>query len=272
MRLARGQQDREGVFVPSKDQAEDGGGHDAGHGLRQHHFAKGLQAGVAVDHGGLFVFARDLVNKALEQPDRERHVDRAVQQNHPEPRVREPQLPVHQVDGNRHGNRRHHARGQNEEQQIVFQRHLETRKRIGRHYPKAHRQNGGTKRNDQRVGKARREIGRAGHRHALAARDFFAASLRRWQAGQVFVGLARAGGEQVAVALDRGAEDDFGRVADRVGGGFEAGHDDPHQRDHGDQGVEHHHHTGKPLAAGGGVDHRMGGADTFAHAEVPSGF
>ena len=34
LRLARGQQHGEGVLVPSKDQAEDGGGNDAGHGLR----------------------------------------------------------------------------------------------------------------------------------------------------------------------------------------------------------------------------------------------
>ena len=82
--LPRGQQHRERVFVPGEDQAEDRGGGDAGGGLRQHHLHERLQARVAVDHRGLLVLARDLVDEALEQPDGEADVDRGVEQDQAE--------------------------------------------------------------------------------------------------------------------------------------------------------------------------------------------
>src|ERR1700681_2954942 len=37
LRLAARKQNREGIFVPGEDQAEDRGGRDAGGGLRKHH-------------------------------------------------------------------------------------------------------------------------------------------------------------------------------------------------------------------------------------------
>ena len=89
-------------------------------GLRQHHLAERLQPRVAVDHRRLLVLARDLVDEALEQPDRERDVDRAVEQDHAELRVRQAELAVHQVDRDRHRDRRHHPRRQDEEQQVVL--------------------------------------------------------------------------------------------------------------------------------------------------------
>mmetsp|Transcript_127 Transcript_127/g.403 ORF Transcript_127/g.403 Transcript_127/m.403 type:complete len:208 (+) Transcript_127:797-1420(+) len=92
---AGGQQDREGVFVPGKDQAEDRGGGDAGGRLRQDHFVEGLKPCVAVDQCRLFVFAGNLVNEALEQPDGKRDVHGCVEQDHAQMRVGEAELSVH---------------------------------------------------------------------------------------------------------------------------------------------------------------------------------
>ena len=88
--------------------------------LRQHDLAERLQPRVAVDQRRLFVFARDFVDEALQQPDRERHVDRGVEQDHADPRVVEAEIAVHHVDRHRDRDRRHHARRQDEEQQIVL--------------------------------------------------------------------------------------------------------------------------------------------------------
>ena len=53
------EEDREGVFVPCEDQAENRGGGDAGGGLGKDDFVEGLEAGVAVDQGCFFVFDGD---------------------------------------------------------------------------------------------------------------------------------------------------------------------------------------------------------------------
>ena len=127
LRIAGGQEHREGVFVPGEDQAEDRGCRDTRRCLRQHHLHEGLKAGIAVDHGRFLVLARDLVDETFQQPDGERDVDRGVEQDHAEPRVRQPDGAVHQIDRDRDRDRRHHPRRQDEEQQIVLQRHAEPR-------------------------------------------------------------------------------------------------------------------------------------------------
>ena len=75
-----GQQQREGVFVPGEDQAEDGRGRDAGaHACGSTTFTtKAWKRRVAVDHRRFFIFPRNLVDEALEQPHRERQVHGAV--------------------------------------------------------------------------------------------------------------------------------------------------------------------------------------------------
>ncbi len=67
---------------------------------------------------------------------------------------------------------------------------------------------------------------------------------RFWQ----FLGRdAGAGGEEVHVAFERGFEQHLGRIADRIRAGFEAGGDDPDQRQQGDDGVEDDQQTGDPV-------------------------
>ena len=168
--VAGGQQRGEGIFVPGEDQAEDRGRGDAGRGLRQHHLAERLQPRVAVDHRGFLVFARDLVDEALEQPDGERHVDRGVEQDHAERGVGQAELAIHQVDRDRDGDRRHHARRQDEEQQVVGERHLEAREAVGGERAEEHRAEGRAEGDDQRIDEARQEVRRAGDHHVALAR------------------------------------------------------------------------------------------------------
>ena len=95
---ARGQEHREGIFVPGEDQAENRGGRNARRRLRQHHLPEGLEPRIAVDHRRFLIFARDLVDEALEQPHRQRHVHRRVEQDHAERGVRQAEMAVHEVD------------------------------------------------------------------------------------------------------------------------------------------------------------------------------
>ena len=267
LRLAAGEQHRERVFVPGEDQAEDRGGDDAGGGLRQHHLAEGLQAGVAVDHRRVLVLARDLVDEALQQPDGERDVDRAVEQDHAELGVREAELAVHQVDRDRDGDRRHHPGREDEEHQVVLARHLEARERVRGHDAEADREQGRAAGDDQRVEEARQVVGAAHHHHAVAPRQAVAGVDGGRQALDVFLGLARARREEVAVALHRRLEEDLGRIADRVGRALDAGEQDPAERHQGDEGVEHHQRHRHGLRQGRGLDHRMRCAETDAHRD-----
>ena len=136
LRVAAGEQNREGIFVPGEDQAEDRSCGDAGRRLRKHDLEEGLKARVAIDHRRLFVLARDFVHKSLQQPYRERDIHGGVQQDHPELGVGQPKVPEHQIDRDRNRNRRHHPCREDEEQQIVGERHAEPRERISRDVPK----------------------------------------------------------------------------------------------------------------------------------------
>ena len=171
LRVAGGQKHREGVFVPGEDQAEDRGRRDSRRRLRQHHLHEGLKARIAVDHRRFLVLARDFVDETLEQPDRERDVDRGVEQDHPEPRIRQSDGAVHQVDRDRDRDRRHHPGRQDEEQQIVLQGHAEPREAVGRQGAERDGEHGRAEGDDQRIDEARHIVRRSGDHHVAAARD-----------------------------------------------------------------------------------------------------
>ena len=56
--------------------------------------------------------------KPLSSQTRERQVEHGVQDDHPDVRVVQAQLAVHQEEGDRHHDRRQHARAQDEEEQV----------------------------------------------------------------------------------------------------------------------------------------------------------
>src|SRR5258708_28072971 len=82
--FAAREQHSESIFVPGKDETEDGGRGDAGGGLRQDDLEKRLKPRVPVDHSGFLVLARYLVDESLEQPHRERDVHSRIEQDHAE--------------------------------------------------------------------------------------------------------------------------------------------------------------------------------------------
>ena len=206
LRVAARQQESERIFVPGEDEAEDRRRRDAGDGLRQHRLAEGLQPRVAVDERRLLVFARDFVDEALEQPDRERHIDGGVEQDHADAGVGQAELAVHEIDRDRDRDRRHHARRQDEEQKIVGERHLEAREAIGRERAEEDREEGRAeadeiefmKRGTTFDGPA---ITMLRERTSLS----YQVSARR-QARDEFRRLAGAHGEQVDIAFERGRE------------------------------------------------------------------
>jgi hypothetical protein len=130
LRLTGSEEYGERIFVPGEDQAEDRCRGDAGSSLRQHDLAECLQARIAVDHCGFFVFARNFVDEALQQPDCERDVYRRVKQDHSELRIGKAKLAIHEVDRDRDRDWGHHPGRQDKEQKVVLQRHLETRETI----------------------------------------------------------------------------------------------------------------------------------------------
>jgi hypothetical protein len=81
---------------------------------------------------------------------------------------------------------------------------------------------------------------------------------KRSQRLDEFRRLARARREQIAIAFERRREQDFGRIGDRVVRRLERGKHDPDQRDHGDDGIEHHQRAGETARAGRGFDDGMG--------------
>jgi len=70
--------------------------------------------------------------KPLSSHTASENVDRGVEQDHPEPGVRQSDSTVHQVYWDRDRDRRHHPGRQDEEQQVVLQRHAKPREAIGR--------------------------------------------------------------------------------------------------------------------------------------------
>ena len=72
---------------------------------------------------------------------------------------------------------------------------------------------------------------------------------RRRQRGQLLRADARAGGEEVDVADQRGLREHLRRVGDGILRRAEAGHQDPHQRDQRDQRVADHDDAGEGLGA-----------------------
>ena len=136
LRLTGGQQHSEGKFVPGENQAEDGRGGNAGGGLRQHHLEEGMQPRVAVNHGRLFIFLWNFINETFQQPHGQRNIDGGVKQNHAKRCVGEANLAVHEIDRNGHSDGRHHAGGEDKEQEIIGERYLEAREGISRKHPK----------------------------------------------------------------------------------------------------------------------------------------
>ncbi len=66
-------------------------------------------------------------------------------------RIVEAEVAEHQEDRDGNGNRRHHPRRQDEEQQIVLERHPEPAEGIGRRRTKDHAKRRGPKADDDRV-------------------------------------------------------------------------------------------------------------------------
>ena len=108
--------------------------------LRQHDLAERLQAGVAIDQRRFFIFARDFVDEALEQPHRERQIEAGIEQNHAEMGVVQPKLAVHQEDRYGHDHSGQHTLAEDEKQQIVLAGDIEAAEGIGRQYREHHRE------------------------------------------------------------------------------------------------------------------------------------
>ena len=172
--------------------------------------------------------------------------------------IRQPQLAKHQKDRNRDRDGRHHPRREDEEEQIVLERNLEPRERIGGQGAQKDGQEGRAEPDDDRVDVAAREARRPRDDHVAAADQLVVPDLGRREAGHVLRRLTRAGGEEVHVAFERGLEHDLGRIGDRIGRCLETGEHDPDQRDHRRERVGHDDHSGKATDAGGGLGDGMG--------------
>ncbi len=79
-------------LVPREDECEDRRRGDAGHEQGQGELPERLQAGVAVEHGGVLVLRGHLVDEPLHHPDRERDVERGVDEDQAELGVDESEL------------------------------------------------------------------------------------------------------------------------------------------------------------------------------------
>ena len=259
LRLAGGEEHGEGVFVPGEDQAEDRRRGNAGRRLRQHNLDEGLQARIAVDHRRFLVFARNLVDEALQEPDRERHVHGRIEQDHADLGIGQPDLAVHEVDRDRDRDRRHHARRQDEEEKVVLERHLEARESIGREHAEEDGEEGRAESDDDGVGEAPDDVRRPGDHHVPRTHQLVVPGGRGRQARHVFRRLPGARREQIDVALERRAEQHLRRIGDRVGRRLEARRDDPQKRDDGDQRVDDDDHRCDALGERRRLDDGMGG-------------
>ena len=162
-------------------------------------------------------------------------------------RIRQAKFAVHQVNRNGDGNGRHHPCGQDKEQQVILQRHLETAEGIGRQRAKDDRQRRRPKTDDDRIHEPLTKPAWARDNGALAASDLFHQAIRSWQGFQLGYSRAGACGEKVDITFNRGFKEHLRRVRNGVRPGFETGGDDPDQRQQRDDGVQTNQQTRDPF-------------------------
>ena len=81
---------------------------------------KGLEAGIPINKGGVFVLFRDFVDETLHQPDRERNVEGGIEQDESKVGIAQSKCAVHQVNWDDNNDGRKHARAEDEEEQIFL--------------------------------------------------------------------------------------------------------------------------------------------------------
>ncbi|MCY1234520.1 hypothetical protein D9M72_471050 [compost metagenome] len=170
------------------------------------------------------------------------------------------QRPEHQENRDGDGDRRHHARRENEEQQIVLQRNLEAREGVGGGRAEHNAEHGRAEADDHRIGKPLGKARRTGDDEAILANQPVIPGLRLADRLQLLLGKPGARREDVDIAFHRRRKEGLGRIGDRVGGRLEARRDDPDKRQDRDQRVANDQDPGEPLLPlrrlGNGIAHR----------------
>ena len=162
-------------------------------------------------------------------------------------RVGESEAAVHQKDGNRYRNGRHHPGGEDEEEQVVLGGNRVAGEGVGGERAEENGEEGAAEADDQRVAEAFGVARGARDHHPALAHDALKPALIGGDLGTSVRGRARAGGEEVDVPLERRLKDDLRWVGDGVARGFEAGHHNPRQGEERDEGVETDEQAREPL-------------------------
>ena len=149
-------------LVPGEDQREHRGRRDARHEQRQREAPERLEPRVAVEHRGVLVLDGHLVDEALHHPDRERQVERRVDQDQPELRVDQAEVAVHQEDRDHDHDRRHEPGGEDEEELILLGLQREARVGPRRRHAEQRRQDRRGARDEHGVLERDGEVRRAG--------------------------------------------------------------------------------------------------------------
>ena len=142
---------REAELVPGRDETEDRRHRHPGRRLRDDDTHEGGEARVAVDQRRLFERARDLVDEALHQPDRERQVEARVKEDQADVRVLERQATIHDEHRNDDGEGRQEPRREDEEQPVLRPRDPEAGEPVGAERSQADRRQRGQAADDEAV-------------------------------------------------------------------------------------------------------------------------
>ena len=170
-----------------------------------------------------------------------------------------PKLAIHEVDRNRHRDRRHHARRQDEEQEIVRERHPEARETVGGERSEQHGEKCRTEADDDRIDESRHDLGRTGDDHAARADELVVPCRRRRQGRHELGRLPGTHGKEVDVAFQRRLEQNLGRIGDGVLRRFEGRGADPKKRRNRYERVEDDERPSDRLGPRRGFDDGMGG-------------
>jgi hypothetical protein len=95
-------------------------------------FTKKRGKAVAVDIGGLVDFLRHAAHEALQDPDRQRHVEQAMRQRHGDVGVEQADAGIELEERQREDRGRGHAVGQQPEEQVLVAHEAVAAEGIGR--------------------------------------------------------------------------------------------------------------------------------------------
>src|SRR5258707_3363422 len=143
---------RKSVLIPSGDEAEHGGRCDTGCGLRQHYLEERFHARIPINQRRFLILLRNLIDKTFHHPNREREIERRVENDQSDMGIDQRNGAIHEVHRDSHYHWRQHAGGKNKKQPVRLTRHFEAGKSISGHRSHSYGQKSARYRDDKAIG------------------------------------------------------------------------------------------------------------------------